>query len=102
APPYAKIAFGDQDLEIDLTRRGAKSRKGAIACTEPLVGNGDGNDAASAMTWRQLSPGTLLIIREGAVIAERATGGPLTSPREHRRPARARPKTVDVVDPPTH
>jgi transglutaminase-like putative cysteine protease/predicted glutamine amidotransferase len=95
APPYTKIAFGDDDLEIDLTRRGAKSRKGAIACTEPLIGNGD--DSKRAMTWRQLAPGTLLIIREGAVIAEHGTGGPLTSPREHRRPARAEPKTFEVV-----
>jgi transglutaminase-like putative cysteine protease/predicted glutamine amidotransferase len=95
SPPYEKIAFGDDDLEVDLTRRGAKSRKGAIACTEPLAGNGD--DAARAIQWRQLAPGSLLIIREGAVIAEHVTGEPLTSPRERRRPGRAEPKTFEVV-----
>src|SRR5678815_2886305 len=32
SPPYERISFGDDDLLVDLTRRGAKSRKGAIVC----------------------------------------------------------------------
>src|SRR5262249_54090931 len=95
APPYDRIAFGDDDLEIDLTRRGAKSRKGVIACTDQLQPR-DG-DAARAVSWRQLEPGALLVIREGAVIAERSTGdGPVT-PRKQRLPARAERRTYDVV-----
>src|SRR6478609_5933457 len=33
-PPYEKIAFGDEDLGVDLTKRGAKSRKGVVICTD--------------------------------------------------------------------
>jgi transglutaminase-like putative cysteine protease/predicted glutamine amidotransferase len=96
APPYEKIAFGDDDLEIDLTRRGAKSRKGAIVCTEqlsPLAG-----DANRAVTWRQLAPGQLVIMREGAVIAERlSTGGALVAQQPRLRPVRTESKTFDIV-----
>ena len=83
APPYQQIAFGDIDLDIDLTRRGAKSRKGAIVSTNPLDAR-DG-DAGNAITWRQLAPGTLLVLREGAVITERSTGGELDTPRSSAR-----------------
>ncbi len=95
APPYERIAFGDDDLEIDLTRRGAKSRKGMIACTEQLQARE--GDAARAVTWRQLEPGALLVIREGAVVSERTTGATSEAPRKQRLPARAEPCTYDVV-----
>jgi transglutaminase-like putative cysteine protease/predicted glutamine amidotransferase len=95
APPYERIAFGDDDLLVDLTRRGAKSRKGVIASTDPLIA-GIG-DAPHAVVWRTLAPGTLLVIRQGAVITERTAGGPLATPRERRRPARAERQTFDVV-----
>lgn len=95
APPYERIAFGDNDLIVDLTRRGAKSRKGVIASTDPLTA-GIG-DAPHAVAWRTLAPGTLLVIRQGAVIVERTAGGPTESPRERRRPARAERQTFDVV-----
>lgn len=95
APPYGKIAFGDDDLDVDLTRRGAKSRKGAIVCSEQLAPR-DG-DAEHALRWRVLEPGRLLVIREGAVIAERSTGGPIETPRKRWEPAKTGPKTFDVV-----
>ncbi|HWU90384.1 MAG TPA: class II glutamine amidotransferase, partial [Kofleriaceae bacterium] len=95
APPYERIAFGDQDLQVDLTRRGAKSRKGAIVCSEPLAAL-DG-DATHAVAWRQLPPGALLVIREGAIITEQTTGGAIETPRERRLPARAERRTFDVV-----
>jgi len=94
-PPYERIAFGDADLDIDLTRRGAKSRKGVIVCTEELAPR-DG-DATRAVTWRKLDPGHLLVIREGAVIQERTTGGVLETPRERWRPARSEPRVFDVT-----
>ena len=47
APPYEQIAFGDDDLDVDLTRRGAKSRKGVIVCTEQLAPrDGDADERA--------------------------------------------------------
>jgi transglutaminase-like putative cysteine protease/predicted glutamine amidotransferase len=95
SPPYERIAFGDNDLDIDLTRRGAKSRKGAIICTEQLQPR-DG-DAERAVTWRQLPAGALLVIREGAVIHERATGGAIDTPRTRWRPASAEKQRFEVV-----
>ena len=88
APPYERIAFGDADLDVDLTRRGAKSRKGVIVCSEPLSARE--GDADRAVAWRQLEPGALLVIREGAVVNERSTGGSLETPRELRRPTQRR------------
>jgi transglutaminase-like putative cysteine protease/predicted glutamine amidotransferase len=94
-PPYEKIAFGDNDLGIDLTRRGAKARKGVVVSTEPQQPR-DG-DAAKALTWRQLEPGQFLVVREGAVIAECSTGKPLATPRKTRLPAKAEKQTYDIV-----
>lgn len=95
-PPYEKIAFGDDDLDIDLTRRGAKSRKGAIVCTEQLIARA--GDAARALVWKQLEPGQLVVIREGAVIGERtASGNPVVAPSPRLRPRPTASKTFDVV-----
>jgi transglutaminase-like putative cysteine protease/predicted glutamine amidotransferase len=94
-PPYEKISLGDDDLDIDLTRRGAKSRKGAIVCSEQLVPRGP--DAERAVHWQKLDPGRVLVIREGAVVDERSSGAPLESLRPRLRPARAQGKTFDVV-----
>src|SRR5580704_5356078 len=92
APPYTRVAFGDSDLEVDLTKRGAKSRKGVLVCTEEL-----GGDHSGAVKWHQLAPGQLLIVREGAVIAERSTGGGVAAPPSPRLPAKAEVRTYDVV-----
>ncbi|MFT3697558.1 MAG: class II glutamine amidotransferase [Kofleriaceae bacterium] len=95
APPYEKIAFGDDDLEIDLTKRGAKARKGVIVCTEQLAPK-DG-DAEKAIKWRQLAPGELIVIREGAVIDTRSTGTAINRETMPRLPARAQPRTFDIT-----
>ena len=72
APPYEHIQFGDDDLAIDLTQRGAKARKGVIICSSQLIGNNaDDGDAGKAMHWRALQPGELVLIRQGALVAER-------------------------------
>ncbi len=94
-PPYEKIAFGDDDLDVDLTKRGAKSRKGVIVCTEELMPR-DG-DATRAISWTKLDPGALLVIREGAVFQERSSGTRLETPRERWRPARATKRVFEVV-----
>jgi transglutaminase-like putative cysteine protease/predicted glutamine amidotransferase len=93
-PPYDKIAFGDDDLDVDLTRRGAKSRKGVIVCAEELLPR-DG-DAKRAVKWKQLPPGGLLVIREGAVIGERAAKGVVELPTRSQ-PAKAEPKVLEVI-----
>jgi transglutaminase-like putative cysteine protease/predicted glutamine amidotransferase len=93
-PPYEKIAFGDEDLGVDLTKRGAKARKGVVICTDPQLPRE--GDAEKALVWRQLAPGQLLVIREGAVIAERSSGGAVESPRP-RLPRKAEPRVFDIV-----
>ena len=95
APPYDKIAFGDEDLDVDLTRRGAKSRKGVIVCSEQLAPRE--GDAARALKWRQLPPGGMIVIREGAVVGERSTGGMIEIPRTRWQPVKAESKLFDVV-----
>ena len=64
-PPYDRLAFGDQDVELDLTRRGTKSRKGVVLSSHPLESS---SDARASWTLRQ--PGSLLIVRQGAVLGE--------------------------------
>ncbi|OJH34278.1 class II glutamine amidotransferase [Cystobacter ferrugineus] len=65
SPPYERLILGDEDLELDLTRRGAKSRKGFIVSTDPLQSRTD-----TPTNWTQLPPGALMVIRQGAVRAE--------------------------------
>jgi transglutaminase-like putative cysteine protease/predicted glutamine amidotransferase len=69
-PPYATLAFGDEDLTVDLTQRGAKSRKGVVVSSDPLEVTG----MPGAM-WRRVTPGHLLIIRQGSVRSEVAAPG---------------------------
>ena len=64
-PPYAKLKFGDEDLTVDLTQRGAKSRKGVVISSDPLAVSG-----MPEAVWRRVTPGHLLIIRQGAVRVE--------------------------------
>jgi transglutaminase-like putative cysteine protease/predicted glutamine amidotransferase len=64
-PPYERVVLGDDDLALDLTRRGAKSRKGILAATNPLD-----PESEIVASWRELAPGTLVIVRQGAIVAE--------------------------------
>ncbi len=95
-PPYERITFGDDDLTLDLTRRGAKSRKGVIVCTSRLR-PGDG-DAGHALNWQQLQPGQMVLIRQGAQVDQRGAEAParLTAQRLPR-PLKAEPKRLRVT-----
>jgi transglutaminase-like putative cysteine protease/predicted glutamine amidotransferase len=73
-PPYERLIFGDTDVEIDLTKRGAKSRKGVLITSEPLEGRSE-----TPAQWTQLPPGGLLVIRQGAVRANLVPPGKTTS-----------------------
>jgi transglutaminase-like putative cysteine protease/predicted glutamine amidotransferase len=64
-PPYGRVVFGDEDLEVDLSRRGIKSRKGLLVSTGELVATGD-----HPPSWRRLAPGSLMVVRQGAVRVE--------------------------------
>ncbi|MCB9736962.1 MAG: class II glutamine amidotransferase [Deltaproteobacteria bacterium] len=64
-PPYDEVIFGDDEVQVDLTRRGAKARKGVIASTHLLSSESDVPAA-----WRPLAPGGLMLVRQGALLAE--------------------------------
>jgi transglutaminase-like putative cysteine protease/predicted glutamine amidotransferase len=99
-PPYTSLSFGDEDLEVDLTRRGIKSRKGIIVCSAPVAVSG-----VDGVVWRLLPPGHLLVVRQGAVRAEvwpANSPGPVValSPSraigEHARPQAVESKKLSV------
>lgn len=101
SPPYERLVLGDADVEVDLTRRGAKSRKGVIITSEPL----HAVEGTASIEWRRLEPGTLLVARQGAVVAElkgapdtQATSGavPWASGAILNRPLKAEAKRLRV------
>ncbi|MCA9675025.1 MAG: class II glutamine amidotransferase, partial [Myxococcales bacterium] len=64
-PPYDRMAFGDDDLVIDLGVRGTKSRKGVIVSSTPLLPTAPahpqlplpGDDAAAGPSGAPGAPG---------------------------------------------
>jgi len=88
-PPYERAVFGDDDVELDLTSRGAMSRRGVIVTSSPLRALGDGR-----LEEHRLEPGQLLLVRGGVV--RHKTHAPRTTPTtEHASvpvvPVAARP-----------
>jgi transglutaminase-like putative cysteine protease/predicted glutamine amidotransferase len=80
-PPHDSLVFGDDDLQVDLTKRGIKSRKGVIICSNPLQ-----PERTAKVDWKQLAPGTLLRVRQGAVIAEVKPPAPQTQVQAQQVP----------------
>jgi transglutaminase-like putative cysteine protease/predicted glutamine amidotransferase len=64
-PPHQRLVFGDGDIEVDLTRRGIKGRKGVLVCSNAL-----GSNNGHQLDWTRVQPGELVIVRQGAVRAE--------------------------------
>lgn len=58
-PPYEELIISDDDLAVDLTGRGVKSRKGVVIASSPLAGG--------AAKWHKLDPGHLILIRQGHI-----------------------------------
>ncbi len=73
-PPYQSVTLSDEDLGVDLTRRGVKSRRGILVSSNPLTVSGI--DEEHVRPWTQLAPGHLQILRQGTV---RAEAGPLAT-----------------------
>jgi transglutaminase-like putative cysteine protease/predicted glutamine amidotransferase len=101
-PPHGpSLAFGDDDLWIDLTRRGEISRKGVVVSSSPLV-RGDSESAGHTdakrrtLEWTRIPAGHLLVVRHGSIIAEVAAGpsGVLGTQRTVR-PVQTAPKHVE-------
>jgi transglutaminase-like putative cysteine protease len=109
-PPYGRVALVDDDLVLDLGARGTLSRKGVLIASTPLeavAGDGNGDEEGAppvAVEWKQLTPGHLIVIRQGAVIAEAVPPGPgpaaqvpsMLSPAVQSRAALTRPKKAEV------
>ena len=100
-PPYSELRLADEDLVVDLTSRGPKSRKGVLVSSEPLAVEGESHGE-----WRRVPPGALLFIRQGAIQAERLPPAPagqlplspeFALPRRTVRPGRAAVQRYDVV-----
>jgi transglutaminase-like putative cysteine protease/predicted glutamine amidotransferase len=97
-PPYAGVSFGDDDVRIDLTRRGSKPRKGVVVASAPLLGE------AAALSWRPLAPGELVVLRQGATVGgalpdENGNAGPpgttaLPPTRAERRKGAQKPPAL--------
>ncbi|MCG3173750.1 MAG: hypothetical protein GMKNLPBB_01951 [Myxococcota bacterium] len=98
-PPYDSLAVGNNDLMADFSRRGVKSRKGVIVCSEKLKA-----EQGPESQWKPLAPGRMMLIRQGAIRAEiQAPDGAgrdrvvVNSHAAPRRPSTMRPKTLSVV-----
>jgi transglutaminase-like putative cysteine protease/predicted glutamine amidotransferase len=103
-PPYERIAFGDEDLEIDLAKRGVKSRKGVLVSSNKLA-PAEGVEA-SKLQWRRLSPGQMVLIRQGAIVKQsevqetekvpRSRAASVTVHLQAGRPAKAEVRRYEI------
>jgi transglutaminase-like putative cysteine protease/predicted glutamine amidotransferase len=100
-PPYAELRLSDEDLVVDLASRGPKSRKGVVVASDPLEVEGE-----SLGEWRRVPPGTLLLVRQGAIREERRGAQPtpqlplapgFARPRASIRPERAPVRRYDIL-----
>jgi transglutaminase-like putative cysteine protease/predicted glutamine amidotransferase len=97
APPYERLVFGDNEVEVDLTSRGAKSRKGVIVCSDQLA-----SSTKVPAAWEKVTPGSLVVIRQGAIRAyvraplPRASEPPRDVAPQIARPTRAEVRRLDV------
>jgi transglutaminase-like putative cysteine protease/predicted glutamine amidotransferase len=99
-PPYQTLSFSDEDLVVDLTRRGVKARKGILVASEPLA-----VESESGGEWQRVPPGHILLVRQGAIREEirpaevppqLALGSGLATRRRIVRPGRAEPKRLEI------
>ena len=95
-PPYGSVVIGDDDLEVNLTRRAVLSRKGLIVASSPLYARDGGHGA----NWRKLAPGSLTIMRQGAIRSVQEPLANSTRPSAARirvaRPAVASTRTLAI------
>lgn len=63
-PPYTEAVFSDDDISIDLTRRGIAAKRGLLVSSTPLAAKTE-----AKVTWRKMLPGELAVIRLGTLRA---------------------------------
>jgi transglutaminase-like putative cysteine protease/predicted glutamine amidotransferase len=98
-PPHGSVlAFGDDDLLVDLTKRGDINRKGVVVSSTPLVRSPGvpGGSVPRSIEWTRIPAGTLLVVRQGAVVAEVAGGSSERHPSQRKvRPVQVSPKHAE-------
>ncbi|MEX1365958.1 MAG: class II glutamine amidotransferase [Nannocystaceae bacterium] len=101
-PPHGSLRFRGPHLDVDLAARGVPSLKGIVIASDPLE-----VDEGSKAEYSTVEPGSLVVIREGAIqhVVRPAPGGtdtPNQSPmvmvrgRVMERPRQAPVRTFDV------
>ncbi|AKT38473.1 class II glutamine amidotransferase [Chondromyces crocatus] len=92
-PPYDHLAFGDDQLGLDLSGRGVPARKGVIVSSEKLR-----MPPGFRGEWKRIPPGDLIRVRQGAVMAEVGASRDLGSVRPHvsSRKTVSRPTTAEL------
>jgi transglutaminase-like putative cysteine protease/predicted glutamine amidotransferase len=90
-PPYNVLSVADAELEVDLTKRGAKSCKGIVVASNPMEPTSD-----CAPRWVPVSPGSLVALRQGAIWNEFHPSGDQISVPIDLEPIPARPRNVVI------
>jgi transglutaminase-like putative cysteine protease/predicted glutamine amidotransferase len=96
-PPEDCLVFGDDDLQVDLARRGVKSRKGIVISSTLLEPAPTGRTG-----WVKVAPGKLMVFRQGAFSADlepRARADQTRSPQApapHEPSSELEPTTGEV------
>lgn len=88
-PPYERVVIGDEELTADLFKRGTKSRKGILIASNPLP-----PEPGVALDWQQIEAGRLLVVREGAIVADAGPSVPARIPRASEPPLAAATRDV--------
>lgn len=76
-PPHEQWIFGDNDLEVNLIKRGIKARKGVVFSSAPLFAA-----SSPSMQWKSFTPGQMIVVRQGALFHEvfsRTVATPISS-----------------------
>lgn len=108
-PPHGTtLAFGDNDLLVDLTRRGEVNRKGIVVSSTPLArdevadvgvaASTRGEPNARTIEWTRIPAGTLLVVRQGALVAEIAGPSERQASQRKVRPVQSSPKHAEPKD----
>jgi transglutaminase-like putative cysteine protease/predicted glutamine amidotransferase len=88
-PPYERAIISDEELTVDLFGRGTKSRKGILVSSSPLA-----PEPGVKLTWEPLEAGRLLVVREGAIVAD---AGPAAAAAPARRPSEPTQKVTRTL-----